>query len=266
MAPDPSPDGLEIVVVPDESGDGRPPLVFLHEGLGSVELWRSFPADLRAAVGRPAMLVYSRAGYGRSPPIERPWPVSYMHREALEVLPALLAAHGVTRPVLVGHSDGASIALIHAGHGHPVAGLVLLAPHVFVEDVTVAAIAAAGEAYGTTGLRARLAAYHDDVDGVFWGWNEVWRSSGFRRWDIRELLPGIAVPVLALQGEDDEYGSLAQLDAIERGVRGPFERHVVPAAGHVLHTGDTDRLVRTVARFYGALRSLGNLGDLGNRP
>jgi pimeloyl-ACP methyl ester carboxylesterase len=157
------------------------------------------------------------------------------------------------RPVLVGHSDGASIALIHAGHGHPVAGLALLAPHVFVEDVTVAAIAAAGEAYRTTELRERLARYHDDVDGAFWGWNDVWLSSAFRRWDIQEVLPGIDAPVLAVQGEADEYGSLAQLDAIERGVRGPFERLVVPGAGHVLHTGDTDWLVQEVARFYRAL-------------
>jgi pimeloyl-ACP methyl ester carboxylesterase len=248
-------DHLEVVVEPDGSGDGRPPLVFLHEGLGSVELWRSFPADLRDVVGRPAMLVYSRSGYGRSSPIDRPWPVTYMHREALEALPPLLAAHGLVRPVLVGHSDGASIALIHAGHGHPVAGLVLLAPHVFVEDVTVAAIAAAGEGYRTTELRERLARYHDDVDGVFWGWNDVWLSSAFARWDIQEVLPRIDAPVLALQGEADEYGSLAQLDAIERGVRGPFERRVVRGAGHVLHTGDTDRLVGEVARFYRALVS-----------
>ena len=246
-------DRLEVVVEPDGSGDGRPPLVFLHEGLGSVELWRSFPADLRDVVGRPATLVYSRSGYGRSSPIDRPWPVTYMHREALEALPPLLAAHGLVRPVLVGHSDGASIALIHAGHGHPVAGLVLLAPHVFVEDVTVAAIAAAGEAYRTTGLRERLARYHDDVDGVFWGWNDVWLSSAFRRWDIQEVLPGIDAPVLAVQGEADEYGSLAQLDAIEHGVRGHFERRVVPGAGHVLHTGDTDWLVQEVARFYRTL-------------
>ena len=255
MATGPTPERLEIQFEPDESDDGRPALVFLHEGLGSAELWRSFPADLREDTGRPATLVYSRAGYGRSAPIERPWPVSYMHREALDVLPALLAAHGLARPVLVGHSDGASIALIHAGHGHPVAGLVLLAPHVFVEDVTVAAIARAAEAYRRTDLRERLARYHDDVDGVFWGWNEVWLSSAFRQWDIQDRLPGIDVPVLALQGEADEYGTLAQLDAIDRGVRGPFERHVVPGAGHVLHTGDTGWLVREVARFYGTLRT-----------
>jgi pimeloyl-ACP methyl ester carboxylesterase len=220
-----------------------------------VELWRSFPAEVRAAVGRPAMLVYSRRGYGRSSAIERPWPVSYMHDEAREVLPALLAAHGLARPVLVGHSDGASIALIHAGDGHPVAGLVLIAPHVFVEDITVAAIAGAAEAYRGTELRARLARYHDHVDGVFWGWNDVWLSSDFRRWDIRDLLPGIDAPVLALQGDADEYGTLAQLDAIEHGVRGPFERHVAAGAGHVLHTGDTGWLVRAVTHFYGRLTS-----------
>jgi pimeloyl-ACP methyl ester carboxylesterase len=244
---------LDVLAEPDEAGDGRPPLVYLHEGLGSIEQWRSFPADVRDAVGRPAMLVYSRQGYGRSSPGRRPWPASYMHHEALEVLPALLASHGFVRPVLVGHSDGASIALIHAGHHHPVAGLVLLAPHVFVEDVTVAAIAAAADAYRTTHLRDRLARYHDDVDGVFWGWNEAWLSDGFRAWDIRDELRDIQAPVLAIQGEDDAYGTLAQLDAIERGVRGSFERLVVPSAGHVLHSGDTDWLVNAVAGFYRSL-------------
>jgi len=228
--------------------------VFLHEGLGSVELWRTFPDQVRAAAGGPTTLVYSRAGYGRSSPVERPWPVGYMHREALEVLPELLARLGLERPVLIGHSDGASIALLHAGSGHPVAGLVLLAPHVVVEDVSVAGIAAAAAAYRSTGLRERLARYHDDVDGVFWGWNDVWRSAAFRDWNIEPVLAGIDAPVLAVQGDADEYGTLAQLDAIEAGVRGPFERLVVPGAGHVLHSGDATALVEAVGRF---VRSLG---------
>jgi len=177
-----------------------------------------------------------------------------MHREALEVLPEVLAQLGLERPVLIGHSDGASIALLHAGSGHPVAGLVLLAPHVFVEDVSVAGIAAAAAAYSSTGLRARLARYHDDVDGVFWGWNDVWRSAEFRGWDIQPALAGIDVPVLAVQGDADDYGTLAQLDAIEAGVRGPFERHVVPGGTHVLHTGDASALVAVVARFVRVLR------------
>ncbi len=198
--------------------------------------------------------MYSRAGYGRSSPSSVPWPVGYMHREALEVLPEVLAQLGLERPVLIGHSDGASIALLHAGSGHPVAGLVLMAPHVFVEDVSVAGIAAAGAAYSSTGLRERLARYHDDVDGVFWGWNDVWLSAEFRRWNIEPVLPGIDVPVLAIQGDADDYGTLAQLDAIEAGVRGPFERLVVPGGGHVLHTGDASALVAVVARFVRSLR------------
>jgi pimeloyl-ACP methyl ester carboxylesterase len=236
----------------DRSGpaDARPPLVFLHEGLGSIELWRSFPDDVSRAVGRPTTLVYSRPGYGRSSPASRPWPVSYMEREALDVLPAVLAGLDLTRPLLVGHSDGGSIALIYAGAGHPVAGLVLLAPHVFVEARSVAGIAAAGQAYDATDLRRRLERYHDDVDNLFRGWNDVWLAPGFRDWNIEGLLAGIDEPVLAIQGEADEYGTLAQLDAIEAGVRGQFERLVVPGGGHALHTGDARRVVDAVAAFY----------------
>ena len=245
---------LDYRLEPGPPGDARPPLVFLHEGLGSVELWRTFPDQVRAAAGGPTTLVYSRAGYGRSSPRQRPWPVSYMHREALDVLPEVLARLGLERPVLIGHSDGGSIAVLYAGSGHPVAGLVLLAPHVFVEDVSVAGIAAAGAAYPSTGLRERLARYHDDADGVFWGWNDVWLSAAFRDWNIEDVLPGIEAPVLAVQGEGDEYGTLAQLDAIEAGVRGPFERLVVPGGGHVLYAGDASALVAAVARFVRSLR------------
>jgi len=242
---------IDHVVLDDASSTG-PPLVFLHEGLGTIELWRSFPADVRRAAGGPTTLVYSRPGYGRSGPIERPWPVEYLHREALDVLPPLLDRLGLERPVLVGHSDGASIALIYAGAGNPVAGLVLLAPHVFVEDRSVAGIAAARDAYrsdGPDGLRSRLARYHDDVDGVFWGWNDVWLSPEFRSWNIEDLLPAIDVPVLAVQGDADEYGTVAQLDAIGAGVRGPFRRHVEPG-GHVLHAGPhAPALASEVGRF-----------------
>ena len=154
--------------------------MFLHEGLGSIELWRSFPDAVREGAGGPATLVYSRAGYGRSGPAVLPRPVTYMHHEADVVLPAVLDRFAIDRPVLVGHSDGASIALLHAGAGHPVRGLVLLAPHVFVEDVSVASIADARRDFETTGLRDRLARYHDDVDAAFRGWNDVWLSPEFR--------------------------------------------------------------------------------------
>ena len=232
----------------DDAG-GRPPVVFLHEGLGSIELWRSFPDDVRVAAGHPRTIVYSRPGYGHSGVVAPPWPVSYMHHQALAVLPELLRRLGIERPILVGHSDGASIALIHAGGGHPVAGLVLLAPHVFVEDRSIAGIEAAREAYRSTPLRDRLSRYHDDVDSTFWGWNGVWLSPEFRSWNIEPYLATIAVPVLAMQGEDDEYGTVAQLDAIADGVGHCLvERVVVPGGGHVLHTGETtDVVARTVA-------------------
>jgi pimeloyl-ACP methyl ester carboxylesterase len=227
-----------------------PALVFLHEGLGCVELWRRFPADVRAATGRRTV-VYSRPGYGRSTPIAPPWPVTYMHDHALSVLPAVLDRLAVERPVLVGHSDGASIALIHAGAGHPVSAVVAMAPHVFVEDRSVAGIEAAREAYEPE-LRSRLARYHDDVDATFWGWNGVWLSPGFRSWNIEAFLPGIAAPVLAMQGTEDEYGTLAQLDAIAAGTAGATERLVLAGRGHVLHTGDTASVVDAVAAFVSA--------------
>jgi len=225
----------------------EPPAVFLHEGLGSIELWRSFPDDVRAATGRRA-IVFSRPGYGHSTPVPPPWPVSYMHHQALVVLPALLSRLGVTRPVLVGHSDGASIAVIHAGAGHAVAGLVLMAPHVFVEEQSIAGIEAARDVYESS-LRPRLAKYHDDVDSTFWGWNGVWLSPEFRRWNIESSLRTIDAPVLAMQGDGDEYGTLAQLDAIVTGVASRAERVVLAGRGHALHLGDTAPVVDAVAAF-----------------
>src|SRR5712691_4848017 len=174
-------------------------LVLLHEGLGSLALWRDFPARLAAATGS-ATLAYSRLGYGRSDALSAPRRVDYMHEEALETLPALREALAIADPILVGHSDGASIALIHAGAGRwPVRGLILEAPHVFVEDVTVASIAAAKEAYRTTDLRTRLARYHGDVDGAFRGWNDIWLDPAFRAWNIEASLPNIECPTLVIQ-------------------------------------------------------------------
>jgi len=171
-----------------------------------------------------------------------------MHHQALVVLPALLARLGVERPVLVGHSDGASIAVIHAGAGHPVAGLVLMAPHVFVEDQSVAGIEAARDAYESS-LRSRLVRYHDDVDSTFWGWNGVWLSREFRSWNIEPSLRTIDAPVLVMQGDDDQYGTLAQLDAIAAGTASEPERVVLAGRGHVLHVGDTAPVVEAVAAF-----------------
>jgi pimeloyl-ACP methyl ester carboxylesterase len=230
-------------------GIGGPPLVFLHEGLGCVEMWRAFPAAVHAAVGRPRALVYSRAGYGRSGPARLPRQVTYMHHEAEVVLPALVAATGIERPLLVGHSDGASIALLHAGAGHAASGLVLLAPHVFVEDVTVASIAAARDAYVATDLRTRLGRYHDDVDATFRGWNDVWLSPAFRAWDITDRLPAIDVPVLVVQGADDAFGTGRQLDAIAAGVRGPCTRVVVDGVGHAPHLEAPDVTLDAITAF-----------------
>jgi pimeloyl-ACP methyl ester carboxylesterase len=175
-----------------------------------------------------------------------------MHEEALEVLPEVLAAAGVERPVLVGHSDGASIALIHAAT-HPTAGLVLLAPHVFVEDICVEAIAETRETFADGGLRERMARHHRDPEVTFSGWCDVWLDPEFRSWNLESFLPHIDVPVLLIQGADDEYGTLAQIDAIERGVRGPVERLVL-SGGHSPHLEHPDVVPAAIARFIGSLR------------
>jgi pimeloyl-ACP methyl ester carboxylesterase len=220
--------------------------VFLHEGLGSAGLWRDFPRRVAEAVARPTTLVYSRLGYGRSARVALPRPVTYMHDEALDALPSLLDETGIDRPVLVGHSDGASIALIHAGAGFAVDALVLLAPHVFVEDRSIAGIEAATVAYEQGDLRRRLARHHDDVDGAFRGWNDVWLSPSFRSWDITGVLPAITCPVLVVQEQDDPYGTLAQVDAIERGVSGPVERLVLPGTGHSPHLDHPDEVIAAI--------------------
>lgn len=231
------------------------PLVFLHEGLGCVDLWtqrgHDWPAALCAASGR-AGWVYSRRGYGRSDPIAdvrgsgRHAP-DYMHREAREVLPALLTALGLTRPVLVGHSDGATIALLHAA-SHPVAACMALAPHVFVEDVALHAIAQAREAYLEGGLRERLARHHADVDSAFWQWNDVWLSEGFRTFDIRTDCTRITAPLLLVQGRNDGYGTLAQLDAIAAAAP-QAQCRVFDNCGHSPHRDRFDELTAAAARF-----------------
>ncbi len=224
----------------------EPALVFLHEGLGSVALWRDFPERLARATGRRA-LVYSRAGHGNSPVPDTPRTPRFMHDEALEVLPELLATHGIEKPVLVGHSDGGSIALIHASR-HPVTKLVLLAPHVFVEDLSVASIAEARETFETTDLRDRMARYHRDPEATFRLWNDIWLAPEFRDWSIEDVLPAITAPVLAIQGEHDQYGTLAQIDAIEAGVSGPFQRAVLNAR-HAPHLEAPEETLRIAAEF-----------------
>ena len=230
-----------------------PPLVFLHEGLGSAGLWRSFVDEVRSVAAGPETWVFSRHGYGRSGPARLPRTPDYMHHEALVVLPELRATLGIERPVLIGHSDGASIALVHAGAGHPVAGIVAIAPHVVVEEVCLAGIAEARRRYESTGMAGRLARHHADPDATFYGWSDVWLSPGFRDWDITGYVADISCPVLVVQGEDDEYGTLAQVDMVGSLVRGPFERAVVADAGHSPHLDSPEVVVTAVGGFLAGL-------------
>ena len=232
-----------------------PTLVFLHEGLGSVALWKDFPARVAAATGCPA-LVYSRAGYGRSSPAALPRAPDYMHVEALTVLPALLDRLGIEEPILVGHSDGASIALLHAGSGkRPVRALVALAPHVFVEDMSIASIDEVRRQYETTDLREKLARRHVDPDAAFRGWNDIWLAPTFRRWNIEGCLPGVRCPLLLIQGRDDEYGSAAQLDAIERQVSGTVARLELADCRHSPHRDQPEATLAAIVDFVATVSS-----------
>jgi pimeloyl-ACP methyl ester carboxylesterase len=224
------------------------PIVMLHEGLGSVALWRDFPQQLSHATGR-RVLAYSRRGYGRSDPLTGPRGVDFMHDEALQVLPQLLDYLEIPDSVLFGHSDGASIALIHAARARrrPLA-VIALAPHVFVERYSVDQIAAARRAYLDGPLRAKLARFHDHVDSAFWGWNDIWLHPDFAAWNIESLLPDLACPLLAIQGVDDEYGTMAQIDRIARGVRN-LRRLELASCGHAPHRDQPQAVLRAVTDF-----------------
>ena len=228
-----------------------PTLIFLHEGLGCVELWRNFPERLAEATGCGA-LVYSRQGYGRSDPCPLPRPIRFMHDEALTVLPEVLAATGIGDHILIGHSDGGSIALIHAGTPpRPgLLGVVTLAAHVFCEDITRRAIAAARDKYMQGNLKSRLETYHGgNTDCAFWGWNEVWLHPEFITWNIEEYLPAITAPLLIIQGEDDPYGTSAQVTAIKRQTGGPASVAMIAACGHAPHLQHPDAIVNKTVRF-----------------
>ena len=261
--------GLEVLTIePSPAWPPGPTLVFLHEGLGSVSLWRDWPAKLCHQLQRPGV-VYSRQGYGQSAPVHdvrgEPRVMSgerqgrlqpdYMHHEALVVLPALLKALHIENPILIGHSDGGTIALIHASQ-HPVTACVVMAPHVMVEDISVAAIGQAREAYLEGGLRERLRKFHNDVDCAFWQWNDVWLSAGFRSFDIRREIESLTAPLLAIQGEDDAYGTMAQIDDMARHV--PHTQLCkLPQCGHSPHKDQPDLVNTAIARFVSDLSGLG---------
>jgi pimeloyl-ACP methyl ester carboxylesterase len=236
-----------------EGEKDKPALVFLHEGLGSIRQWREFPAQVAAATGCPA-LVYNRYGYGDSDVLAEPRVgVRFMHDEALVALPQVLSLLGIERPVLVGHSDGASIALIYAGAGHPVRALVAMAPHVFVEDISVRSIEEAKRQFETTDLPERLAKYHRDPRKTFYLWNDAWLDPEFRRWNIEEYLPGIRCPVLAIQGEEDEYGTMAQLEAVARQAGGRCELLKLARCGHSPHRDQPEAALAAIAAFVQSL-------------
>lgn len=242
----------------DRARTERPLMVFLHEGLGSVSMWRDFPQRLCAALGLRG-LVYSRPGYGRStprPPDER-WGVDFMHRQAFEVLPALLSALDIDtereRPILFGHSDGGSIALLHAARwSERVRGVVAMAPHILVEGLSIRSIQQARTAYAETDLRTRLARHHDDPDSAFHGWNDIWLDPAFRHWTIEAAVSAITCPVLAIQGLNDEYGTLEQIHGIARRV--PDTRVVeIPEAGHSPHRDQPAAVLQAVGEWLATL-------------
>ena len=230
--------------------DGAPTLVLLHEGLGSVGLWNDFPEKLSAATGT-GVFVYSRAGYGKSSPVKLPRPLSYMHDEARETLPRLLDAIGFRRGLLVGHSDGASIAAVYAGshQDHRVGGLVLIAPHFFTEDSGIASIVEAKKAYETGDLRARLSRWHADVDNAFLGWNGAWLDPEFRKWDITEFLAYIRVPMLIVQGKDDQYGTVKQIEVAQQECYCPVDVALLPGARHSPQRDTPEATLKAISEF-----------------
>ena len=247
--------GTRLEVQHIDGPAGLAPVVFLHEGLGSVSLWsqrdRSWPEALCRASGR-AGLVYSRRGYGQSDAVSDVrgagrLPPDYMHREAWEVLPALLASQGISKPVLLGHSDGASVALLHASR-YPVTAVIAMAPHLMVEEVALQAIAAATAAFESGPLRERLARHHADVDSAFWQWNDAWLSGAFRHFDIRSECSRISTPLLAIQGEDDAYGTMAQLDELALAAPHTVQLRLADC-GHSPQRDQPERTLEAIAAF-----------------
>ena len=230
-----------------------PELVLLHEGLGSVSHWKNFPEHLAGATGCP-VTVYSRYGSGNSDVLTGPRSVRYMHDEALQALPDLRSQLQIESPILVGHSDGASIAIIYAGTHDRVRGLVLMAPHVFVEDLSVGSIAEAKERFETTNLPERLARHHRDATRTFWGWNDIWLHPEFRKWNIEQYLPRIKCPTLVIQGTEDQYGTMAQVEAIRKRSGGPVEVLVLKDCRHSPQRDHPEKVLEATSRFVERVR------------
>ena len=243
------PQRLEYRMIGPRPGEA-PTIVMLHEGLGCVGLWGDFPDRLQKATGC-GVFVYSRAGYGQSSPVTLPRPLSYMHDEARDTLPKLLDAIGFHDGFLLGHSDGASIAAIYAGshQDHRLRALVLIAPHFFTEEEGIASIVEARKNYETTDLRAKLARWHADVDNAFTGWNGAWLDPKFREWDITEFLAYIRIPILIVQGEGDQYGTVKQIEAAERECYCPVEVALLPGAKHSPQREAPDATLKAVSEF-----------------
>ena len=231
-------------------GSRVPTLVMLHEGLGSISLWKDFPQQLAVRSGC-GVLVYSRYGHGNSDKLLEKRPLDFMHHEGEVVLPELLEMMDIQQPVLVGHSDGGSIAIIFAGrYPDAVSGLILEAPHVFVEDLSIASITQAKSTYETTDFPRKLGRYHAHVDATFWGWNDIWLDPVFRSWNIEEYLPAIACPVLCIQGEEDEYGTITQVEAIK--AKAPQTQiEVLPNCKHSPHRDQAEKTLKLMAEFVG---------------
>jgi pimeloyl-ACP methyl ester carboxylesterase len=240
---------LEYRMIGPSPGEA-PTIIMLHEGLGSAALWGDFPDKLQAATGA-GIFVYSRAGYGASSPVKLPRPIDYMHREALEVLPKLLDTIGFRYGMLLGHSDGASIATIYAGgvQDHRIRALALMAPHFIVEDISVQSIAGIKTAYETTNLREKLARWHKDVDNAFYGWNGAWLDPKFRGWDIAEYLAYIRVPVAIIQGADDQYGTIRQVEIAQEECYCPVDVTMLAGAGHSPYREAAGATLNAISEF-----------------
>ncbi|WP_445490988.1 alpha/beta fold hydrolase [Rhodopseudomonas sp. RCAM05734] len=253
---------LEYRMIGPAPGDA-PTIVLLHEGLGSAALWGDFPDRLQQATGA-GVFVYSRAGYGASSPVTLPRPLDYMHVEALEVLPRLLDAIGFRRGLLVGHSDGASIATTYAGgiQDHRIRGVALIAPHFVVEDITVQSIAEIRKSYQQGDLKPRLARWHSDVDNAFYGWNGAWLDPAFRNWDISDFLAYVRVPIQIVQGADDHYGTMKQIEIAEAECYCPVDVEIIAGAAHSPHREAADATLLAVTEFANRLLQFHGEGAL----